>query len=73
MLLIENKTEFFPEDFFDYSLDKQLKHLSEIKGLIAEDIEFKDEMAINIVETIRAMKTIQDKKIIQSHYKKEIY
>lgn len=59
--LIENKTEFFPEDFFDYSLDKQLKHLSEIKGLIADDIEFKDEMAINIVETIRAMKTIQDK------------
>ena len=59
--LIENKTELFPEDFFDYSLDKQLKHLSEIKGLIADDIEFKDEMAINIVETIRAMKTIQDK------------
>ena len=59
--LIENKTELFPEDFHDYSLDKQLKHLSEIKGLIADDIEFKDEMAINIVETIRAMKTIQDK------------
>ncbi|WP_431156638.1 phosphoenolpyruvate carboxylase [Winogradskyella poriferorum] len=59
--LIANKTSFFPENFFELPLEKQLKHLSEIKGIISDDIEFKDEMAINVVETIRAMKTIQEK------------
>ncbi|GGI56443.1 phosphoenolpyruvate carboxylase [Winogradskyella haliclonae] len=58
--LIENKSELFPEDFFDFEISKQLKHLSEVKGSIGH-IKFKDELAINIVETIRAMKTIQDK------------
>jgi phosphoenolpyruvate carboxylase len=58
--LIENGSDLFPKDFFELSIEKQLKHLSEIKGLIG-DVEFKNEMAINIVETIRAMKTIQDK------------
>ncbi|MCA0132524.1 phosphoenolpyruvate carboxylase [Winogradskyella alexanderae] len=59
--LIDNDTDLFPENFFDLSLEQQLKHLSEIKGTIRDDIIFKDEMAINIVETIRAMKTIQEK------------
>jgi len=59
--LIENGSDKFPKDFFDLSLELQLKHLSEVKGLIAENIEFKDKMATNIVETIKAMKTIQDK------------
>ncbi len=57
--LIENGSDLFPADFFDLSLEKQLKHLSEVKGNIG-DIEFKDEMAINVVETIKAMKAIQD-------------
>ncbi len=57
--LIENGSDKFPADFFELPLNVQLKHLSEVSGVI-EDIEFKDEMAINIVETIRAMKTIQD-------------
>lgn len=59
--LIENGSDKFPKDFFDLPLELQLKHLSEVKGLIAENIDFKDEMATNIVETIKAMKTIQDK------------
>ncbi|WP_299113943.1 phosphoenolpyruvate carboxylase [uncultured Winogradskyella sp.] len=57
--LIENDSDLFPKNFFDLEISKQLKHLSEIKGSIG-NIEFKDELAINIVETIRAMKTIQE-------------
>lgn len=58
--LIANGSDKFPENFFDLPLENQLKHLSEVSGVI-QNIEFKDELAINIVETIRAMKTIQDK------------
>jgi len=57
--LIENGSDVFPENFFELDLQDQLKHLSEVKGSIG-DIEFKDEMAINITETIKAMKAIQD-------------
>lgn len=57
--LIENGSELFPQNFFDLPLKEQLKHLSEVKGSII-DIEFKDELAVNIVETIRAMKAIQE-------------
>ncbi|GAB5565561.1 MAG: phosphoenolpyruvate carboxylase [Winogradskyella sp.] len=59
--LIENGSDLFPKDFFDLPLETQLNHLSEVKGLIPNDIEFKNEMAVNVVETIKAMKTIQDK------------
>lgn len=57
--LIANGSNVFPKDFFDFSLEKQLQYLSEVKGPI-DGIEFKDEIAINIVETIRAMKAIQE-------------
>ncbi|WP_299361516.1 phosphoenolpyruvate carboxylase [Winogradskyella sp.] len=57
--LIENGSDKFPKDFFDLPAKQQLKHLSEVSGVI-EEVEFKDELAINIVKTIRAMKTIQD-------------
>lgn len=57
--LVANRSDLFPKDFFDLSLEKQLQHLSVVKGPI-DHIEFKDEVAINIVETIRAMKAIQD-------------
>lgn len=57
--LISQNTELFPENFFDLTLEKQLDFLSNIKGTIG-NIELKDELAINITETIKAMKTIQD-------------
>ena len=56
--LISSGSDLFPVNFFELDVKKQIKHLSNIKGSIG-DIEFKDELAINIVETIRAMKTIQ--------------
>ena len=55
--LIESGSTLFPENFFDLDLDNQLQHLSEIKGGIG-DVVFKDELAINITETIKAMKAI---------------
>ncbi len=57
--LIDNGSELFPPNFFDLTMSDQLDHLAAIKGSIG-DIKFKDEMAINITETIKAMKTIQD-------------
>ncbi|NRA91927.1 MAG: phosphoenolpyruvate carboxylase [Psychroserpens sp.] len=57
--LIAKGSPLFPEDYFDLPLKKQLTHLSEIKGNI-EGIEFEDEMAVNITETIKAMKSIQE-------------
>lgn len=57
--LIENESDLFPANFFELDLNAQLKHLAEIKGTIGS-IEFKNELSINIVETIRAMKSIQD-------------
>ena len=57
--LIGSGSDLFPKDFFDLEMSKQLKHLSEIKGSIG-NVEFKDELVINIVETIRAMKAIQE-------------
>lgn len=57
--LHQNGSTLFPENFTDLELKSQLKHLSEIKGSIG-DITFKDELAINIVETIKTMKAIQD-------------
>ncbi|TCK67683.1 phosphoenolpyruvate carboxylase type 1 [Winogradskyella wandonensis] len=57
--LNKNGSDLFSDNFFNLNVNEQIKHLSNIKGSVS-DIEFKDEMAINIVETIRAMKTIQE-------------
>jgi phosphoenolpyruvate carboxylase len=57
--LIESASDLFPKDYFDLPLEQQLKLLSEIKGSIG-DMTFKDEQAINITDTIKAMKTIQE-------------
>lgn len=56
--LTASGSDLFPKDFFELSLKKQLKHLSNINGSIG-DIKFKDELAIDIVQTINAMKSIQ--------------
>ncbi len=57
--LIVNGSDLFPKNFFDLSLEAQLQHLSEVKGPIG-DIELKDELAKDIVNTIKVMKSIQD-------------
>lgn len=57
--MIENGSDVFPKDYFDLDLEEQLKLLSEVKGSIG-NIKFKDESAINITETIKAMKSIQE-------------
>ncbi|MBV7268708.1 phosphoenolpyruvate carboxylase [Winogradskyella luteola] len=57
--LIANGSDLFPENFFDLNLEAQLQYLSEVKGPIS-DIELKDELAIDIVNTIKVMKSIQD-------------
>ncbi|WP_435412347.1 phosphoenolpyruvate carboxylase [Psychroserpens mesophilus] len=54
-----NKSDIFPDNYFDLPLKEQLKLLSGIKGTV-DGIEFKDELAINITETIKAMKSIQE-------------
>jgi phosphoenolpyruvate carboxylase len=57
--LIENESDLFPKNFFELSIDEQKKHLASISGQIG-DVKFKDEKAIDITETIRAMKSIQE-------------
>ncbi len=57
--LIENDSSLFPPHYFDLELEDQLNYLSQVNGSIGA-IVFKDEQAINIVETIRAMKIIQE-------------
>lgn len=57
--LIQSGSDLFPENFFELELSVQLKHLSEINGSIG-NTTFEDELAINVVETIKAMKAIQD-------------
>ncbi len=57
--LIEAGSDLFPEDFFDFSVKEQLAHLSAINGSVG-DMEFKDELVLNITQTIKAMKTIQE-------------
>jgi phosphoenolpyruvate carboxylase len=56
--LIENESDLFPKNFFELSINAQKKHLASISGQIG-DVKFKDEKAVNITETIRAMKSIQ--------------
>lgn len=57
--LLENGSDLFPENFFDLELSEQLEHLSTINGSIGT-IAFKNESVINIVDTIKVMKAIQD-------------
>ncbi len=57
--LIENDNNAFPKNYFELTLDEQLQCLSQISGTI-ENVTFQNELSINIVETIRAMKTIQE-------------
>jgi len=57
--LLKNGSNIFPENYFELPLEAQLKHLSEIKGTVG-DLVFEDELAINITETIKAMKSIQE-------------
>ncbi|MCH2177007.1 MAG: phosphoenolpyruvate carboxylase [Lentisphaeria bacterium] len=49
----------FPSNFMDLELRDQLDFLAGIQGSL-EGIQFKDEMALNISQTIKAMKQIQD-------------
>ena len=57
--LIENGSPLFPKNFFDLKLEEQLSYLAAIQGDIGQ-IEFKNEAAVNIIETIKVMKDIQD-------------
>ena len=57
--LIEQKSALFPSDYFELSLEDQKAHLAGISGSIGS-ASFTDEKAINIVETIKAMKQIQE-------------
>ena len=49
----------FPQNFLEMEVDAQLQHLASIQGSL-QGMQFKDEMAVNISETIRAMKQIQE-------------
>lgn len=51
-------SDVFPADFFNRSLKEQQNYLSKISGTV-DGITFKDEQVVNIVETIKAIKTIQ--------------
>lgn len=51
-------SDVFPSDFFNRSLKEQQNYLSKISGTV-DRITFKDEQVVNIVETIKAIKTIQ--------------
>lgn len=55
---IASGSDVFPKDFLSRTTAAQHKFLSEITGNI-EGIEFKDEQVINIIQTIKAIKTIQ--------------
>jgi phosphoenolpyruvate carboxylase len=57
--LIENGSDLFPSNFFELSLQDQKEHLASISGSIGT-ITFKNKQAVDIVETIKAMKSIQE-------------
>ncbi|GAB4160073.1 MAG: phosphoenolpyruvate carboxylase [Winogradskyella sp.] len=57
--LIENGSKLFPKNFFELSESDQKAHLASINGSIG-DVEFKEELSQDIVETIKAMKSIQE-------------
>jgi len=56
---IENGSSVFPANFFELDASQQEAYLAGIDGSLA-DLVFKDEMALNISQTIKAMKQIQD-------------
>ncbi|MDO1502075.1 phosphoenolpyruvate carboxylase [Winogradskyella maritima] len=58
--LIDNGSDLFPEDFFQLTIKEQCKHLSEISGTIS-GITFKNEDAVKMIDTVKAMKSIQQK------------
>ncbi len=57
--LVAQESDLFPANFFELPLEEQLDHLSAIEGFVG-DVMFNDELAINITETIKTMKTIQE-------------
>ena len=57
--LIASGSKIFPEDYNSLTQDKQIKILSKVKGPIDLSI-FKDEEVLKTLNTIKAIKTIQD-------------
>ncbi|MDY2587311.1 phosphoenolpyruvate carboxylase [Winogradskyella aquimaris] len=57
--LINNGSDLFPENFFELSESEQKQHLAAINGTIG-NVEFKEALSKDIVETIKAMKSIQE-------------
>ena len=57
--LISSGSDLFPNNFFELSENDQKSHLAAISGNIG-NLEFKEELSRDIVETIRAMKSIQE-------------
>jgi phosphoenolpyruvate carboxylase len=57
--LIASGSTIFPEDYNSLTQDKQIKILSKVKGPIDLSI-FKDEEVLKTLNTIKAIKTIQD-------------
>lgn len=57
--LINNGSDLFPENFFELSESEQKQHLAAINGTIG-NVEFKEDLSQDIVETIKAMKSIQE-------------
>jgi len=57
--LLNSGSTLFPKDYFELSEREQFKLLSEIEGTVDLSI-FKDEDALKTLQTIKAIKTIQD-------------
>ena len=57
--LINNGSDLFSENFFELSESEQKQHLAAINGTIG-NVEFKEDLSKDIVETIKAMKSIQE-------------
>ena len=55
---IENKLDFFPENYFDFSEAEQIQVLSNINGNISLSY-FSDELVLNTLNTIKVIKKIQ--------------
>lgn len=56
--LIASRNSIFPKNFNDLTADKQIEFLSNIKGEVDVSI-FKDENVLKTLQTIQAIKTIQ--------------
>ncbi len=56
--LIASRNSIFPKNFNDLTADKQIEFLSNIKGEVYVSI-FKDENVLKTLQTIQAIKTIQ--------------